>query len=762
MNATTQSSDSNNDNSDYQAKLNKLYKDVHEAESFVKILPVIEQEMLSLLNAERLTVYQRGRSDHELVSRYKTGQDINEIRVDLSTSSIAGYVALSQQSMLIKDVYDADELGNIHPKLHFDQSYDQSSGWRSHSMVVVPIKFKETLLGLLQIINGESRGQFGQKDLQCAEELAHLIGQKFQYDLQATQGPYDHLINQGVLAREKLNDFVKRTRKQKMSVASLLMSELRITREEIGESLKRFYQVPFMAFDPSIEIPTELFENLNTSYLRSSRWVPISGNKDKVVILIDDPNDYKRIMEAQQVMKVHRCEIRVGITEDILRFLGEGGTQLDDSIDQGDISDIVDRLESEVDIAEEDEAADNALNENNSAVIQLVNRIISDACKLNGSDIHIEPGKGKNDTVVRVRVDGTCREVLRIPSTHFRAVISRIKIMAKLDISERRKPQDGKIAAKLQGKPIELRVATIPTVNGESAVLRVLASGDALSMSDLNLSKHNLDGIQNIVAHPHGIFLVVGPTGSGKTTTLHAILGHLNTPDRKIWTAEDPVEITQPGLQQVQTQAAIGFTFAAALRSFLRADPDVILIGEMRDKETSHIGVEASLTGHLVLSTLHTNSAPETITRLLGLGLDPMDFADAFLGVLAQRLVKTLCKSCKEEYEPATEEIDQLDKASGDSSILQKLMLERGGALKLFRAKGCDDCGQSGYRGRTGIHELLISTPEIDKAIATNSTIAEIRDIAMKQGMRTLVQDGVAKIINGDTDLLQLRKTVSE
>jgi type II secretory ATPase GspE/PulE/Tfp pilus assembly ATPase PilB-like protein len=303
-------------------------------------------------------------------------------------------------------------------------------------------------------------------------------------------------------------------------------------------------------------------------------------------------------------------------------------------------------------------------------------------------------------------------------------------------------------------------VATIPTVNGESAVLRVLASGGVLPFDKLNLSQHNYDETKRLIAHPHGIFLVVGPTGSGKTTTLHAILGDINTPERKIWTAEDPVEITQPRLQQVQVQPKIGFTFAAAMRSFLRADPDVILIGEMRDQETCHIGIEASLTGHLVFSTLHTNSASETITRLLDLGLDPLNFADAFLGVLAQRLVRTLCSECKEAYKPSDEEFNQLVHTYGEE-YFPELGIKKDD-LQLRKPVGCDKCGKTGYKGRTGIHELLISTPEMKKLIVRRSEVSLMRELAMKEGMRTLVQDGIMKVMRGQTDQLQLRMVTAE
>ena len=751
---------------EYQGKLYEIAKVIHEAESFVKVLPYVEKEILRLMNAERITVYQRGRHDREIVSKYKTGKDIKEIRVALSTTSIAGYVALSQQAVRIDNVYDKASLAKIHPQLRFDYSFDQRSGMRTRAMVVVPIKFKGTLLGVLQIINRLDGSPFTDQELKTAHELAQVIGQKFQYDFQATQGPFDYLLHSKLLSAEKLEDLKKKSAADKVSVPSLLLSELGLTPEEIGESLERYYQVPFMKYDPDVVPPPELMKNLNKLYLKSHLWVPVEYRDERATILIDDPNDFNRIMEVQQVLSARSYDFRVGIPEDILRFLGEGSAQIQDSPGMNaDISSIIGKLEGEVLQSDDGEVFDSGVNENEAAVVQLVNRLIVDAAKLNASDIHVEPSKGKDPAVVRMRIDGQCREMLRIPASHIRAVIARIKIMSRLDIAERRKPQDGKIGVKLGGRAMELRVATIPTVHGESAVMRVLAAGEkALPFGSLNFIPRNDQEVRRLIEFPHGIFLVVGPTGSGKTTTLHAILGHINRPNVKIWTAEDPVEITQPGLQQVQVQASIGFDFAAALRSFLRADPDIILIGEMRDRETSHIGVEASLTGHLVFSTLHTNSAPETVTRLLGLELDPMDFADALLGVLAQRLLRTLCADCKEPYAPSAEEIDQLRHMFGEPRERFDEMLTSMGQLKLCRPRegGCDKCVKTGYRGRTGIHELLVATPEMKDLIARNSTIKDIRGLAIRQGMTTLMQDGIWKILRGQSDIVQLRKVVAE
>lgn len=409
----------------------------------------------------------------------------------------------------------------------------------------------------------------------------------------------------------------------------------------------------------------------------------------------------------------------------------------------------------------EDEEDDASLAETN-VIIQLVNRIITESDRLGASDIHVEPGKDNAPGGVRIRVDGICRELLKVPKEHCAALIARIKVMSRLNIAEKRLPQDGKCKLKVRGQKLELRVATVPTVQGESAVLRILAAGAAMPLEKLNMHPDNHKRVVDLSAHPHGLFLVVGPTGSGKTTTLHAVLGHINKPERKIWTAEDPVEITQPGLQQVQMLPKIDFTFATAMRAFLRADPDVILIGEMRDHETASIGVEASLTGHLVLSTLHTNSAPETITRLLDLGLDPVNFSDALLGVLAQRLMRTLCPKCKEPYKPDQKELDHLADNYG-RDVFEKDMAEFDlSKHELMRAVGCDECGDTGYKGRTGIHELLEGTHELQAMIYKKAELDEIRAQALRDGMRTMKQDGIFKIMNGFTDYQQLLRVVAE
>jgi len=738
----------------FQTKLNQVMQQIHQAESFNDIMPVIETTLLELMNAERITVYRRSRHSQEIISEYKSGDETKEICVALTPTSIAGYVALTQKPIRIRDVYQTEELKSIHPKLGFDSSFDQASGFRSCSMMVIPIKHKNVSLGVMQVLNHRGGGAFDDADMAKAMKFAMLLGQKFRYELGGTKGPFDYLVQTGRVTDKQLDDYSKRAEKENSSVVDFLLHEAHLSNIEVGTSLERFYQVPYMAYDPNIDIPLDMLKGVNEAYLRKQLWVPVMGDADEVVVLVDNPTDTNRIMDVQNVLKASSYQFRVGLPDDILRFLGQeaGGSNVD-------LHELVGRLEEEG-LDEEDIDIVESVDENAATVIQLVNSLILDAYKAGASDIHIEPSKGKTASKVRLRVDGVCRNALTVPASHIRAVVSRIKVMARLDISERRKPQDGKLSVRFKGTPLELRVATLPTVNGESVVMRILAASETMPMDKLNMSDRNLRETQELIKSPHGIFLVVGPTGSGKTTTLHAILGHINTPELKIWTAEDPVEITQPGLQQLQVLPKIGLTFASALRSFLRADPDVIMIGEMRDAETAEAGIEASLTGHLVFSTLHTNSAPETLTRLLDLGIDPISFSDALLGVLAQRLVRTLCGECKESYTPDEDEFNLLKRYYGEKTFEELGLIREG--VTLYRAVGCSKCGDSGYRGRTGVHELLVATPAMKEMVYRRATAAELKDLAVAEGMRTLMQDSIVKLLKGQTDIDQVRRVISE
>ena len=455
---------------------------------------------------------------------------------------------------------------------------------------------------------------------------------------------------------------------------------------------------------------------------------------------------------ASNVFKTIASEFCVGLSEDFIKFIN---FFYESPANHRSIDDILVRLEAE----KEEEPEEEFVTQADNVIVQFINKTIVDAFSKRASDIHIEPYAGRQDMQIRLRIDGVCTDYRIIPYQYKRAVVSRLKIMANLDIAQRRLPQDGKIRFRGPAdKLIELRMATMPTAGGlEDVVLRILASGEPISLEHVGFTKINLYSFRSLIEMPYGLILVVGPTGSGKTTTLHSALAHINTPERKIWTAEDPVEISQRGLRQVQVNPKIGLTFASAIRSILRCDPDVIMVGEMRDEETAAIGIEASLTGHLVLSTLHTSNTPETLTRLLDMGMDPFNFADGLLGILAQRLVRTLCEGCKEAYHPAEEEFHALALEYGEEDF-QRLGVSYTQGLVLYRPKGCKKCSNTGYLGRTGIYELLNVTDQIKHMIQVREPVQEVRKQTKKDGMVTLKQDGIQKVLQGLTHISEVRR----
>jgi type II secretory ATPase GspE/PulE/Tfp pilus assembly ATPase PilB-like protein len=570
-------------------------------------------------------------------------------------------------------------------------------------------------------------------------------------------GKFAALIISGRLQPQELDAIVKKADAERRPVEAVLMQQKHLTKRELGAALSAYYQCPFKEFDDRVLLPREWLAGINPNYLKTNYWIPLRVTDKTVDVLIDDPYAHDRIQDIKRLYPGKKIKCLVGLREDILQYVNAVSTGQNGTLSRESVSTILGQLDGQDE--DQSETKDELfVSENDSAIVRLVNQVIVDACNQRVSDIHIEPQGSARETRIRFRVDGRCFEYLQVPPAYRRALVSRIKIMAGLDIAERRKPQDGKIRFQLADRSIELRAATIPTAGAgnEDIVLRILAAEEPIPLDRLKMTARNLREFRSLLDKPYGLILCVGPTGSGKTTTLHSALGAINTPDRKIWTAEDPVEITQHGLRQVQVNAKIGFTFAAAMRAFLRADPDVIMVGEVRDHETAEATIEASLTGHLVLSTLHTNSAVETVTRLLEMGIDPFNFADSLLGVLAQRLARTLCTQCRQSYHPPKEEYDALAHGFGEEAFA-RLEIAYNDKFLLYRSKGCAACRDTGYKGRIGLHELLLVTDEIKKLIHTRATVAELSKVALAQEMTTLVQDGVLKVLQGVTDYAQVR-----
>jgi len=742
----------------YYKALHDIGNQIHAAKDINEILINLREEILSLFDADRITIYVVDGKRKEVYSRFAAGA-IQEIRVPINNKSLAGYTANNAQITNIVNAYDTHELKLIDRELSFDRSWDEKSKYMTKQILTVPIFYKKYVIGVLQLINKKGGDRFSVEDQTSAVEMAKVLGiaffnQKKMAQQRAKKTKFDYLTDNNIITETELENAISMARVRNVAIESIFLKEMKVRKDDVGRSIAQYYNCDYVPFDSNYPIPGDLLAKLKPMYLRNNLWVPLGRVNGKIRILIDNPQRLDRIDSIKSLLPAEGYEFAVGLREDILQFLDYfyGGPRMQD---EGSIDEILNKMD--VQEQEEIEAGAEMLTENDSIIVQLVNKVITDAQKKNCSDIHIEPYPGKEGAEIRLRVDGQCQKYQTVPYHYRKALVSRLKIMADLDISERRKPQDGKIKFKKFGPlDIELRVATIPTVGGEEdVVLRILQAGEPFPLANMGLSERDYNLLLNIISKPYGIVLCVGPTGSGKTTTLHSVLAHINKPETKIWTAEDPVEITQRGLRQVQVLPKIGLDFAAAMRSFLRADPDVIMVGEMRDHETVSTGIEASLTGHLVFSTLHTNSAPETIVRLLDMGMDPFNFADALLGVLAQRLVRTLCKSCREPYHPSRAEYDALVRAYAGN--FDALGFPYSDDLVLHRAKGCEKCN-NGYKGRTAIVELLEGTDEVKALIQSKAVVERIREQAAKEGMTTLMQDGIRKVFLGVTDIQQVRK----
>lgn len=743
----------------------KIISQINAATNLDQILLDLHKDILSLFDAEDLTLFAFDSDKKEIFSKVPHVDSVEELRIPITEQSLAGFCAKYLRPVNIVDAYNAIELRTIHPSLVHDNAYDKRTGFKTKQVLTYPIVAdNKYLMGVLQLLNKKNGIRFTRKDEESVAEITKALGIAF-FNLKNTakKNPtkFDLLLSSNRLTQNDLDAATAESRKGLSDLESILIEKYKVPKIDLGKSFAQFYKCPYIEYSERTLVDIDLLRNLNVDYLKKNHWMPLKRDRTAIEILTDDPGNLDRIQDIKRTFPGLNIRFAVSLRRDIAQFLGSSTGQSDGGTRKLDenVSDILGELVTEAQAeAMEDASAGGGLDENDSAIVRLANQIIADAYRQSASDIHIEPYGEKRETLVRFRVDGDCFEYMKIPQSYRRAIVSRLKIMANLDIAERRKPQDGKIKFKLsESKEIELRVATLPTAGyNEDVVMRILAASEPLPLDKMGFSDRNLKELREISQKPYGIILCVGPTGSGKTTTLHSVLGNINTPDIKIWTAEDPVEITQYGLRQVQVQPKIGVTFAAAMRAFLRADPDVIMVGEMRDKETADTGIEASLTGHLVLSTLHTNSAVETVTRLLDMGCDPFSFADAMLGVLAQRLARRICKDCKEQYAGTKEEYEDLRLGYGPDRW-DKLGIKPDNTFRLFRGKGCEVCNRTGFKGRVALHELLLGSDQIKRMVQQKARTEDMLRVALDEGMTTLVQDGIEKVLQGHTTFKEVK-----
>lgn len=571
------------------------------------------------------------------------------------------------------------------------------------------------------------------------------------------------LLGLKLITQDQLNSALELQREnRKKSLGEILLALGLLTREQLFLALSQKLGIPIVDLT-KFNVDPAVLRMLSDELVVNYQVMPLCMDNGALVVAMAnplDPEPLERVRFFTQAQVIPVLATIADIRQAIKIYYAVVPAEKD-------VEEIAEKLRSEV--QPELEAAEEPIKETDNTLVRLVNKMILDAHVSGASDIHVEANPGKTSVLIRFRKDGVLSEYLRLPHSFRRATVSRLKIMANLDISEHRRAQDGRINFREFGPAnIELRVVTVPTQDGlEHVVMRLLTMGEPMPITKLGLRPPVLEEMRRLLDKPHGLILAVGPTGSGKTTTLHSLISVLNVPGIKIWTAENPIEITQPGLCQVQVNSKIGWDFATVMRSFLRADPDVIMVGEMRDEETASIGVEASLTGHLVFSTLHTNSAAETVVRLLEMGVDPFSFTDSLLCVLAQRLARRLCRKCLTSRAATNSEIEALaaeycyDTELLPGKIIEEWRQVHGNNLAVYEARGCDECRKTGYRGRIGLHELLVATPKLRQMMLRRAAASELKLEALRGGMRTLKQDGIEKCLAGHTDIHEVRATAT-
>ncbi|MBW4046724.1 MAG: Flp pilus assembly complex ATPase component TadA [Proteobacteria bacterium] len=577
------------------------------------------------------------------------------------------------------------------------------------------------------------------------------------------------LVERGLLTRHQLSQALAlqaRTPPHR-TLGSVLVDNKILRPEQISHVMGEWLGLRFVDLH-AIRPEAEALHLVPAEYSERESVLPLMVREGTLVVAVADPWDNKAILDELRFRTNLRVLPVAGVAGTLAPAIARAYLHTASAAPvsaQRSLQELTAELAQNDDLVVMNDIA--SASDSKSVLVQFVNRLIANAIKLRASDIHIETCAAPKPVKIRLRIDGDLSDYLELPGRHSLAIVSRLKIMADLDISEHRKPQDGKIDfARFGGDHVELRMVTVPTAHGlEDVVLRLLSGLKPMPLEGIDLSARNLAGLRAVMQKPYGLILICGPTGSGKTTTLHSVMRDLNTGKRKIWTAEDPVEITQEGLRQVQINARIGWTFAAAMRTFLRADPDVIMIGEMRDEETARIAIEASLTGHLVMSTLHTNSAAESITRLLEIGMDPFTFSDSLLAIAAQRLVRRLCTECRIRERLQSIELDYLAdlhiKSGGGSGIDRRALIARWaethgdpeGHLWRYRRQGCAKCDGTGYHGRLGLHELLVADERLRELIRRRAPALDIVALGQSTGMITLRQDGIEKMFAGLTDL---------
>jgi len=570
---------------------------------------------------------------------------------------------------------------------------------------------------------------------------AYLCGRRIGEILRVTSG----------LTEEKLAEALAVQAEKGGRLGDVLVGLKAVPEEDVAKALGLQLDLPYLSRIFPEDVDAELVKRVPINFAKQARILPLHQEEGGVALAVADPLDTAVLDHARMLLQ-QNVSPRVALASTIVdaingvydRAVNEA-EQLVDEMEAQDLDSLAHELEEPQDLLDTDDEA---------PIIRLVNSLLFRAAKERASDIHVEPME--RELLVRFRIDGVLQEILKPPKRYQNSILSRVKIMAQLNIAEKRLPQDGRIRIKLAGRDIDIRVSTIPTSHGERIVMRLLdKTATLLDLAEIGMAQKTLESMDSVIRRSHGIVLVTGPTGSGKTTTLYGALSRINTPELNILTVEDPVEYQLKGIGQMATNPKIGLTFASGLRSFLRQDPDVIMVGEIRDKETAEIAIQASLTGHLVFSTVHTNDSAGAVTRLVDMGVEPFLVASSLTAILAQRLVRRVCQDCRVPYEPTDEELKEL-------SHTRASFKERYGTTQIYKSSGCPACNRNGYRGRTGIYEFLLVDDDVRQLVLKNVDSGTIKKKAMTKGMETLLDDGARKIALGETTIAEVLSITQE
>ena len=757
-------------NFEFHKSIQSITNRINDADNFKEIFIDIKENIRQLLNINILNIYAVDRLKKEIYSIRLEDSTLQEIRLPINNSTIAGHAANTKRMIHINDAYNEREIRKIHDQLSFDRSFDKKMGIVTGQVLSIPILHDGIIMGVMEIMNKKGGDKIDDYRQIFLDEICNALGNTFADNenapTQHRDDKFDYLIQHGLVTEIEMQKAWKKAYAEKELIENILMRRYNVYREDIGKSLSEYYHCQFITFNDRLPIPHDILKNINKKHLQSLLWVPLNKINGKINVIVDDPANIVKRESIEGLLKTKAIKYSVSLTEDILKYIDrfcpsdEVGVEVEEKKEKEDYIPIAEfraKLETEK-MTIKDERIE-SIKQTPDTIEQLINTIINEAHSRLASDIHIEPNTDTNNIEIRYRIDGVCLLYQTLPYRFLDSFISRIKVISNLDPSVKGIPQNGKIRFKKPaGGEIELRVTIIPTQGDvEDVVMSTIAKGKIIPLEIIGLSKRNYWELLKLLEQYQGMILFAGPAGSGITTTLHACLANINTPEKKIWTAEAPIEITQHGLRQVEIQPQTGLNFAKAVRLFLNADPDVIMIGGIPDYETARICIETSLNGHLMLCALPTQSAKETIIHVMGMGVDSVNFADGLLGILAHRLVRTLCKKCNEAYHPSKEEYKELAVLYG-KEYFEMLNLSYSNDLELYRPKGCDDCDQTGYTGRMGIHELLIVSKNIKRMIQGRENVEFIKQAAMAEGMTTLLQDGILKAIQGHTDINQIRR----